>query len=85
MERITLKVRMFGSLTLAIGDAQIGCESGRAGQVWVLLSYLLHHRRRIVPADELISLLHMDENGSGALKTAVHRVRPALNRLGEDM
>ena len=85
MERITLKVRMFGSLTLAIGDAQIGCESGRAGQVWVLLSYLLHHRRRIVPADELISLLHMDENGSGALKTAVHRVRSALNRLGEDM
>ena len=85
MERITLRVCLFGPLSLAIGGTQIRCESNRSGQVWALLSYLLYHRKRVIPAEELIRVLHMEENGSGSLKTAIHRARTVLNRLGDDM
>ncbi len=88
MEQLTLYVRMLGTLSITLNDVRIGCDSGRGRQPWLILAYMIHHRSRIIPSDELISLLHLEEKGvnpAGALKTAMHRVRTLLNQLGEQM
>ncbi len=89
MNQITLEVRMFGHLSLTLGDKKIHCTDNRAKRVWMLLAYLLHHRHRTVTSDELLSLLWNEEKGganpAGALKTAMHRVRATLDQLGEGM
>ncbi len=87
MENLTLQVRFFGGLSISCGDAHISHDSTRSRQAWMILAYLLHNRKRIVPADELIQVLNLGENinPSGALKTAMHRVRIMLSPLGDNM
>ncbi len=87
MNQPMLEVRMFGNLSLTLGERTISCTVNRAKRVWMLLAYLLHHRDRVVSSDELLGLIRNEEkesaNPAGALKTAMHRVRATLDLLGE--
>jgi len=84
-----LKVNMLGEFSVTLGDARISDGSNRAKKIWLLLAYLMYHRNRVVPQEELISLLwgneEKNENPTGALKTAFWRARQILDGLGEDM
>jgi len=68
-----------------MGDVQIDDSANRSHKVWLLLAYLIYHRRRTVSQEELVSLLWGDEGNSanplGALKTTLHRARATLDQL----
>ena len=80
-------VRMFGSLSVQLGDKKIDDNSSRTRKVWLLLAYLLYHKGRTVTQKELIDLLWEDgeekDNPQSALRTTFHRVRTLLNKLDE--
>lgn len=78
-------IRMLGELSIQAGEVQISARGSRSKKVWVLLAYLLNHRRRITSRNELINLLWNDEKGSSnpenTLKITLHRARTLLNEL----
>lgn len=80
------QIRLLGELSVSLGDKQIQLLDNRARKLWLLLAYLLCHRRAPVPTDELIELLWGDEERKGdpisALKTTMHRLRALLDQLG---
>ncbi len=80
-----IDVHMLGEFSLSTGDAQIADQDNRSRTVWLLLAYLLCHRTRSVPQEELIDLLYGNDpkgaNPTNALKTALHRVRGLLDQL----
>lgn len=85
METEVLHVRMLGEFVLQKGDREIGDGDNRSRKQWMLLAYLLYHRGRPVPQEEIIRLLWSSETGSAnpsnALKTLFHRVRTSLDQL----
>ncbi len=87
MENMTLTVHFFGGLSVSSGETHISHDSARSRQAWLILAYLLHNRKRIVYANELIKILNLEEkvNPSGALKTAIHRARAMLNQLDDGL
>lgn len=82
-----IKVTMLGEFSLSAGEAKIADQDNRSRTVWLLLAYLLCHRTRSVPQEELIDLLYGDDpkgaNPANSLKTALHRVRSLLDQLWE--
>lgn len=76
---------MFGDFSITDGEQQISDSDNRSRKVWLLLAYLIYNRRRAVSQDELMNLLWGEaprgNNPSGALKTALHRVRSSLDQL----
>ena len=58
-------------------DVKIANQDNRSRTVWLLLAYLLFHRNRPVPQDELIGLLYGNDpkgsNPANSLKTALYR------------
>ncbi|MBE6598242.1 MAG: hypothetical protein E7638_02230 [Ruminococcaceae bacterium] len=89
MEQTALQVCMFGGFSVTYKDKTIRSDTNRAKTVWTLLTYLFYHRDRSVSPEELLSLMHFAEKGnanpSGALKTALFRVRSTLDQLGDGM
>ncbi len=85
METEMLRVQMLGGLAIRHGQWAVSDEDSRAYRVWLLLAYLLYHRKRPVTAQELIDLCWKDDtvDPSNALKTALHRVRTMLAPLTE--
>ncbi len=83
-----LHVQMLGEFTLSTQSVQISDRDNRSRKLWILLAYLIYHRRRSVTQDELIRILwNEDERGRnpvGALKTVFHRMRTMLDRLWPD-
>ena len=83
-----LHVQMLGEFTLSTQSVQISDRDNRSRKLWMLLAYLIYHRRRPVTQDELIRILwNEDERGRnpvGALKTVFHRMRTMLDRLWPD-
>ncbi|MBQ2697248.1 MAG: hypothetical protein IJF59_01125, partial [Clostridia bacterium] len=59
----------------------------RARKVWQLIAYMIYHRHRSIPKEELYALLGGGEEDQGnlksALRTILHRARLMLNQLGE--
>ena len=80
-----VQVQMLGGFSLTAGEAKIANQDNRSRTVWLLLAYLLFHRNRPVPQDELIDLLYGNDpkssNPANSLKTALHRVRTLLDQL----
>ena len=79
-----LHVQMLGEFVISTRSVQISDRDNRSRKLWILLAYLIYHRRRAVAQDELIRLLWSEEEGrnpAGALKTILHRVRSMLDRL----
>lgn len=85
MDSVMLQVRMLGELSIRAGENQIGDSENRSRKIWLLLAYLIYHRHRTVPQEELIELLWGEEpqgaNPLSALKTTFHRLRSMLDRL----
>lgn len=80
-----LQIQMLGKFVISTQDVKISDSDNRSRKLWVLLAYLLYHRRRVVTQEELIHLLWDEteegKNPAGALKTVFHRVRAMLDRL----
>lgn len=78
-------VRMLGEFSLSSGNIKLSDTDNRSRNVWLLLAYLLCHRTRSLPQEELIDLLYGGDpkgaNPANALKTALHRVRTLLDQL----
>ena len=80
-----LQVQMLGDFTISAGEAQISDRDNRSRKVWMLMAYLIYHRRRVVSQDELMNLLWGEDdqgvNPTGALKTMFYRARTTLDSL----
>jgi len=80
-----LQVQMLGEFVVSTQSARISDRDNRSRKMWVLLAYLLYHRRRTVTQDELIRLLWNEaeegKNPAGALKVVLHRIRAMLDKL----
>lgn len=81
----SLQIRMLGEFSISAGDVQISNSENRSHKIWSLLAYFVYHRSRMIPPAELSKVFWKDSNcgnaSSGALKTALHRLRTALDRL----
>ena len=81
----SLHIQMLGEFTLSTDAQSISDRENRSHKVWMLLAYLIYHRQRVVSQEELIHLLWgnppQGNNPTGALKTALHRVRSTLDHL----
>ena len=81
-----LAVRMLGEFQLSTGTAQINDGINRSRKIWLLLAYMIYHRNRLVPPQELIDFLWGEEetsaNPGNALKAMFHRLRNMLDELG---
>lgn len=82
---LQIQVCMLGEFSLAAGENKITDLDNRSRAAWLLLAYLLCHRTRPLPQDELIDLLYGSDpkssNPANSLKTSIHRVRSLLDRL----
>jgi DNA-binding SARP family transcriptional activator len=89
MTNDTLRVRMLGEFSLAIGQHEITDRDNRSRKSWLLLAYLVYCRSRAVTPEELVELLwgsdETSANPLNALKTMLHRVRASLDQLGDEM
>lgn len=81
----SLSIQMLGGFSIACNDRCISDQDNRSKKVWALIAYLIYHRRRAVPQEELIELLWGEEqqcsNPSGSLKAMIHRARITLDAL----
>ena len=83
-----IKVTMLGKFTLweeGMDQPRVISLTGRSRRLWVLVAYLIMHRDRGVPAQELIDLLWPDAEGGnpmGTLQNNASRARNALTDLG---
>lgn len=80
-----IEIQLLGGFSLRCSSGVISDEENRAKKIWLLLAYLLWNRERIVPAEELYTLLWDTSSSasqpSGALKTTLHRARSFLDPL----
>lgn len=77
----TLRVTLFGAVTLENHRGRVAEPAGRLGQPWLLLEYLLVHRPRPVTREEVAALWPAGEN---AARVRLNRLREALAPLGLD-
>lgn len=80
-----IEIQMLGAFSLRTQSGQISDSENRSRKIWLLLAYLIYHRPRVIPQNELMDLLWGDEprgtNPVSTLKTALHRVRSMLDHL----
>lgn len=85
MEKV-FYVNMLGGCSIVCGDKRIDSNSLRSKKIWELLAYLIVYRHKDISQSELIDIVYSEEksnNPANALKTLMHRVRVALDELGE--
>lgn len=85
-EPVTLRIRLLGTFEVFRNGERIPDAAWKTQKVRSLLKYLLLHRRRAVPQDEIIDTLWPDADpaaGATNLKTAVKTLRQALEPLLE--
>jgi DNA-binding SARP family transcriptional activator len=84
-----IQVRMLGDFSVTFGTNTISNRDNRSHKAWLLLAYMLYFHNRLVPSDELMSLLWGNEesnaNPVNSFKTMLHRVRSMLDQLGDGM
>ena len=76
---------MLGGFMVSHDEAMITDQIKRSSKRWKLLQYLIAHRGKLVPQDELIEVFFADEevdNPGSALRTMVYRARAALAENG---
>lgn len=81
----TLRIQMLGNFSIEYKDQRICDQDNRSRKVWTLMAYLIYHRQRVVPQEELIELLWSEDqqgnNPNGTLKAMIHRARNMLDAL----
>lgn len=83
----TIEIRTFGEFSLRVGDTVISDAGNRSRKVWALLAYLICHRGKPVPQQNLIQLFWAEENASNpenAFRITLHRIRTQLDKLFPD-
>lgn len=81
-----IHVTMLGKLTLweeGMGQPCTVSLTGRSRRLWVLVAYLIIHRDRGIPAQELIDLLWPDATGGNPMSTLQNNASRARNALAE--
>ena len=80
-----LHIAMFGPISLQTQPSQISENDNRTKKIWLLLSYLICQRGRVVSQQKLVELLWGEEpassNPENALRITFHRLRSLLNQL----
>lgn len=88
VNHIPIRAVMLGDFKLYVGDVLIDDDISRSHKMWNLLAYLIVHRDRNVPQEELIDILWPDDNSQNpgnALKTLLYRTRATvLPLLGDE-
>ncbi|MCL1906205.1 MAG: winged helix-turn-helix domain-containing protein [Clostridiales bacterium] len=86
---VPIRAVMLGDFKLYVGDVLIDEEVSRSHKMWNLLAYLIIHRNRNVPQEELIEVLWPEDNSQNpgnALKTLLYRTRATvLPLLGDEL
>ena len=92
IDDIEIRVEMLGGFVISFGDTHITEQVKRSSKIWKLLQYLITHRHKSVPQEELIDVFCDGElvgNPGSALRTMVYRARSVLAESGlpcaEDM
>ena len=84
----SIHVTMLGKFTIygrGLPRPRVISLSGRSRRLWILVAYLIMHRERGVPAQELIDWLWPDAEGINPMSTLqnnISRARNALEELG---
>lgn len=84
----TIRVTMLGKFTIygpGLVRPRVISLSGRSKRLWTLVAYLILHRDRGVPAEELIDLFWHESEGVNPMSTLqnnISRARNALEELG---
>jgi len=80
-----IRIRMLGEFSLCAGENTISDAVGRSRKVWLLLSYLICNRDRVISQQKLIDLLWGEDdrssNPENALRITLHRLRALLDGL----
>jgi DNA-binding SARP family transcriptional activator len=85
-EPVVLDIHLLGTLVVRRNGVPIGAAEWRTQKVKALLKYLILHRSRPIPQDELIDVLWPDvdpQTGAGRLKTTLKTLRQVLEPLLE--
>ena len=83
MEAEVLQVRMLGKFVISRRGQALSWEDSRSSKGWLILAYLILHRRRAVSTRELTELFGKEgTDPANAMKTTLYRVRGMLDRLG---
>lgn len=80
----TIRVSMLGDFSISINGNTISHFKGSTKRVWILIQYLLAHRRETVSIDVLVSDLWNGKlcgDPRNALKNLVYRARSQLKQL----
>jgi DNA-binding SARP family transcriptional activator len=92
VEETQVKIEMLGGFTIIAGDTRVTEQVKRPSKVWKLLQYLIAHRNKSIPQEEIIDVFFADDEGDnpgGAVRTMIYRARAALAAGGlpdaEDM
>ena len=83
----TFHIRMLGGFSISQGEKRIDDSNNRARKVWLLLSYLIYHRRSRKTQEDFLSALQIDssevDDPSNRLKALFYRARAQLDELGD--
>lgn len=77
-----LEIYTLGRFQVKQGDKMLSQDSGRSQRLWSLFKYLLTHKGKPVPVEELVEALWAEdeqERSESAVKTLVYRLRRLLN------
>ncbi|NLT57519.1 MAG: SARP family transcriptional regulator [Clostridiales bacterium] len=82
--RPVININLLGQFELRVGEVSIDDNINRSRKLWNLLAYIIVHRDRAVPQQELIELLWPEDESlkpGNALKTLLYRIRLLLEPL----
>lgn len=81
MDMNVIKVQMLGGFSVSYRGVEVGGQNNRSYKVKSLLAYLLYHHKRMIPVEELVSVLDVDRKNAApiaAFRTMLYRVRRAV-------
>jgi len=84
--RVRLRVELFGEFAVIGNNKRVTENARKSSKVWRLLQYLVYHRDRAIPQEELLEVLCDDYSGTNnpgsVLRTMIYRARGALEKGG---
>ena len=86
ISRQQIRIEMFGEFAIISNNKRVTENARKSSKVWRLLQYLVTHRIRSVPQEELLEIFCGDnfegKNPGSVLRTMVYRARSALEKGG---
>ena len=84
--KLKLRVEMFGEFAIICNNKRVTENARKSSKVWRLLQYLVTHKTRSIPQEELLEVFcgeYLDGSNPGSvLRTMVYRARSALEKGG---